>query len=935
MSLFELSDNDGNIMPTSTETVSKKQFRILPPANGYIPGEKYTLSLKDDVFFSGEELKDARTLVFSIDKDPVESYTFTENVTEVMDQLIHVSSDNLIVLPSEDFNIGDIIYGVDGNNEYIVYKITELLEDGEALVEEPALDEVFSELEIFGEYNLSIDDILSNPDIETEIVENLKKSSFFSMLIKNAYANDLYSNNNIPIKVELTTPKNGGLEIKVIIQLNPGGQSLFNIDNLKHHQINIILTHLINPTVIANVNGITNFDIGLKTKTRSGIEVEITRQTNISNNGEPYDNDFSDIFTSNRFKDIATYKRNIDAITEDLAEIINDGSVGEIKLVDWPIPILAGIVGVHVEVKCKLEFGLSVELNMGRSVEIESLTGIAFVNKTFRGYSDFSVKEDKKASNFSLTGKFEAKLGLIFDIGLYVISDKFVKVSLAPEVGVYFEAFVTFPLTAPSDLEHIKWSYAYSEIGLYAKVDFHAKVKLIIKEFSYINEVAEIKNPFFQLGNYKIARGMVSQIQTVKLVNNAVPIPDIMFSYYDVKNASYVAETLKHSDLKFVVSDESGLKVDKGKIVSTGAGSLGSRTYVTASYFHTDEQYYSAIFQVMLSGSMIEGTVSAYSQGGSTTISDASVKLFGPSSSDIPLSSTSTDEEGKFSFSVDEGEYKIVISADGYRTMTSTQTVALDEIKYTEHILLINDSQLGAGSAAGTITNALNGQGLSGVQVKLRPDWNNKSGQFVEGFITQSASSGNFSISGVPVGYYTIEASLEDYYTAHWNIIVQADNPKIDHNFTLSPVLAENEIRVVLTWGHSPRDLDSHLIGRTPSGNSFNVYYYNKAYRYNQQEIANLDVDDTSSYGPETITILQTLTGKNIYAVHDYTNRSSTNSTQLSYSDAVVRVYRGGQQVAEYHVPSGQIGTYWVVFELGAEGIPIPINIMTNSKPTI
>ena len=97
--------------------------------------------------------------------------------------------------------------------------------------------------------------------------------------------------------------------------------------------------------------------------------------------------------------------------------------------------------------------------------------------------------------------------------------------------------------------------------------------------------------------------------------------------------------------------------------------------------------------------------------------------------------------------------------------------------------------------------------------------------------------------------------------------------------------------------------------------------------------MANLDVDDTTSYGPETITIFKNIYGTYTYAVHDYSNRSSSGSTALSFSNAIVRVFMGSNQVAEYHVPTDQIGTYWTVFQLDRTGHILPINSISNNKP--
>ena len=61
-----------------------------------------------------------------------------------------------------------------------------------------------------------------------------------------------------------------------------------------------------------------------------------------------------------------------------------------------------------------------------------------------------------------------------------------------------------------------------------------------------------------------------------------------------------------------------------------------------------------------------------------------------------------------------------------------------------------------------------------------------------------------------------------------------------------SPV-PNGQLRIVLTWGETPRDLDSHL--DLPSG--CHVYYGRK--QCNGE--ASLDTDVTDSFGPETINI--------------------------------------------------------------------------------
>ena len=96
------------------------------------------------------------------------------------------------------------------------------------------------------------------------------------------------------------------------------------------------------------------------------------------------------------------------------------------------------------------------------------------------------------------------------------------------------------------------------------------------------------------------------------------------------------------------------------------------------------------------------------------------------------------------------------------------------------------------------------------------------------------------------------------------------------------------------------------------------------------KKIAVLDYDDTESYGPETITltVLPELMedGKFCYYVHDYSNSGSYNVSAMSFSDAVVRVYRGNEQIEIFSISQNQKGTVWHVFDITDQGIE-PVNV--------
>ena len=128
----------------------------------------------------------------------------------------------------------------------------------------------------------------------------------------------------------------------------------------------------------------------------------------------------------------------------------------------------------------------------------------------------------------------------------------------------------------------------------------------------------------------------------------------------------------------------------------------------------------------------------------------------------------------------------------------------------------------------------------------------------------------------------------------------------------MTPTLSGNNYRIVLTWGANPRDLDSHVVGTLSNGNSFHTYYSHKSQYDGNTEVCNLDVDDTSSYGPETITLNATTDNPYYYYIYRYGG-----SGTLSSSNAQVRVYQGGNLLGTFNVPTDQgNGDYWNVFAI-------------------
>lgn len=278
-----------------------------------------------------------------------------------------------------------------------------------------------------------------------------------------------------------------------------------------------------------------------------------------------------------------------------------------------------------------------------------------------------------------------------------------------------------------------------------------------------------------------------------------------------------------------------------------------------------------------------------------------------------------TDANGHYVISqLPAGRYNVTVTASGYMALTMTNfAVASGSGSFTMPTFNLLANGSGQNAVAGIATDAVTGQHLANVAVHIRENWNNKEGNPIISVTTDA--DGHYSVT-LERGYYTIEFAREGYASVFVNVFSSNASPSF--NGTLNPTATtvdDTQFRVVLTWGETPRDLDSHLVGPTVAGDSadyFHVYFSNKIYYGLENEInASLDVDDTSSYGPETVTVFNVQSDKPYYySVHDFTNGDNPDSTEMSFSGANIKVYQGATLIKEYNVPSNQAGNVWNVF---------------------
>lgn len=237
----------------------------------------------------------------------------------------------------------------------------------------------------------------------------------------------------------------------------------------------------------------------------------------------------------------------------------------------------------------------------------------------------------------------------------------------------------------------------------------------------------------------------------------------------------------------------------------------------------------------------------------------------------------------QFSVSCDENG---AIHAGAANSVIPTGTVTI-----TRHVL------------RGVVIDATTGRPVTGATVRFSAGYSSTAE-------TTTDSAGQYEVQVGETGAYTVVVTMPGFIEESFSIYVPDASAELSNDFTISPTLSADEIRIVLTWGAFPSDLDSHLHGTMDDGSSIWVYY---SWMHGEDNagnvVAELDVDDTSSYGPETITIHDT-NGVFYFDVADFTE-----TTGVGTSGATVKIYKGDTLV-ETITPDSSIGYGWSVCKI-------------------
>ncbi len=222
-----------------------------------------------------------------------------------------------------------------------------------------------------------------------------------------------------------------------------------------------------------------------------------------------------------------------------------------------------------------------------------------------------------------------------------------------------------------------------------------------------------------------------------------------------------------------------------------------------------------------------------------------------------------------------------------------------------------------------SVTNALTGDVIEGATMQA------------ESQSANSDANGEATLTGLPVSSFPVSVTANGFVGVSITATLECgDQEHIGVSLLPSddPGTIAGDIRIILSWGTDPIDLDSHCskyedgdpfpsTERNAMEQAFHIYWNNRSETGVPVE---LDVDDVSSFGPETITITKVdgefEPGIYRYSVHHYDGASN-----IPASGASVKVYQGDTLMGTYNPPAAgdtNPGDNWAwrVFEIVVDG---------------
>lgn len=190
-------------------------------------------------------------------------------------------------------------------------------------------------------------------------------------------------------------------------------------------------------------------------------------------------------------------------------------------------------------------------------------------------------------------------------------------------------------------------------------------------------------------------------------------------------------------------------------------------------------------------------------------------------------------------------------------------------------------------------------------------------GDYIGTASTLTNTQGEFSVAAKSNSSQVLLSAFGNGLTSNTLTTATLNN---EITFESCLVVGDAATQIRLSWGEAPRDLDAHLLGPSDDSEYFHLSYSSDtdaSFGFHYEQVNNvsftLDVDDTSSYGPEIMTIPSyPLAGRYYYAVHHYAGTGT-----ITESPTLVNVKLKQQQlIFQPSTSFNSSNQYWLAFEI-------------------
>ena len=282
---------------------------------------------------------------------------------------------------------------------------------------------------------------------------------------------------------------------------------------------------------------------------------------------------------------------------------------------------------------------------------------------------------------------------------------------------------------------------------------------------------------------------------------------------------------------------------------------------------------------------------------------------------------------------LEPGAHTVVVDADflGYPDYSGSFTVAPDAPTEIDHFLTL----LGPADVEGSVVDAQTGSGVAGATVEFIRQSGGQGGPAVLGreFTVTTDANGGFTIDDAPSGFFTVIVNHPGF--------VETRIPDVELTtgvIRLTPVAATTaptpgSLRVILSWGQDPGDLDAHLTGPDGAGGRFHVFYGNPSFGG-----SSLDRDDIDGQGPETMTVDTAVDGVYRFSVHNFSDQSPAGGLGIAQEQTRIQIFDETGQIETYlpwffpaPEPNATSGNTLRVFELDVTGGAVTVRDNGNA----